>query len=463
MHRLGIYILGILLLLSSPMLHAQFRAEINGMTSAGYTTDRNPGSGQEPVGDGFVETGVGLSLISSGPRALHILRYELNTMIFMDSADATSFGNILSYISLYELSERMRFGFNVSLTQGRQGNLFAEGQDQLGQARRSGTVWYMGLRALERIEYSYTNRITLFQSLQNDWYIPTDNPIGDDGDLENGWGARTSNINLGFGARRRWSRFSLSLQQHTQYLVTFIDEEAQITTEASWLLGLSTTASYDFSDTWNGSLEVGVQTSASGSLDEFEQPGPLAIARARYRTPRFRLNLAVGYQQNPNAQVAYVMEGAFANTNIEIPIGPLRWRFRFDAGAGYTYSSPVGEVREGDLQPDIATTNADAALIWRFSNYAESALRYRLAVQRSSLPEPLPANAGTTIAQDYTVHMVLLSLRFNFPERQRAQRRLPSSTGAPADREEWDSVFDPNPAGSPGGQLNEVDSENPLE
>lgn len=234
------------------------------------------------------------------------------------------------------------------------------------------------------------------------------------------------------------------LSPRAQYLLNAIpnaaDESARFLD--AWLFSATATLRWDFAPNWTAGLEAGVQLSLEGDFSDVEQPGPLVRGNLGYRWQRWGAGLSFGYEQTPNVQVAQILEGANVALNGVAPVGHARLRMWLEASAGYTYSSPVGDTLASEAI-DIHTVGLDVAYNWRFSDVMEVAARYQFGMQRSVGLANLP---DSNFAQDFTVHVGMVSLRFNYPPR-RNRRRQQRRIGGPSrvDREEWDSIFNPTP------------------
>jgi hypothetical protein len=445
-------------LLTASAVHAQVRFEVTGLSNTGYTTDRNPGGGEAAAAaDAFFEFGAGVTGLMVSGRMLHSLRYELTGTVFAGEGDAASFQNALSYLSLYELSPRIRLGFGLTGSQGRQGSFRVNPTEQVVEPRRSGTVWFMGLSAQQRLDWTASAQWTYFEAFQTDWFIPTNNPFGADGDLTPAdAGQYTGSFDLGFGAQRTWNNLALIISPRGQYLLNALPN-AEVTPENpnadfqhAWLFTATAALRWDFTRNWTTGIEAGVQLSVEGDFSDIQQPGPIVLGSLGYRWQRWSAALSAGYQQTPTVQIATILEGMTVGLNGVMPVGHQRLRMWIEGSAGYTYSSPTGTLRVADGQlsdaVDIHTVGVDVAYNWRFSEVMEAALRYQFGLQRSVGLTPPTPGTDSVLAQDFTVHLVMVSLRFNYPprrNRRRRQRRL----GGPSrvDREEWDSIFNPTP------------------
>ena len=421
---------------------AQTSYEVTGSSNTGYTSNRNPGTVADPQPDAFFEIGAGVGFRSVNGRTLQALRYELTGTIFAQELGAASFQNALDYLSLYDLSRRLRLGIGASGRQGRQGSFRVNPTEQVVEPRRPGTVWFVGLSAQQRLDFLLDSNWGLFQTAQMDWFIPTNNPLGDEGDIDpNGDSGRAASFEGGLGGQYSWRRFALGVSQRSQYLVNFL----RIGNQATWLFTLSGTLRWDLSRRWTANFEAGAQLSVEGDLSALRQPGPLARGTLVYRQRRWTVDLAAGYQQTPSVQVAQILEGAAVALRASIPVGRPRLRMWVEGALGYTYSSPIGDIAAAEAI-DIHTVGTDVAFNWRFSEMMEAAVRYQFGVQRSVGLSLLTVGE---YAQDFSAHVAMLSLRFNYPPRRRRgrpRRRLGGPTRV--DREEWDAVFDPTPGRS---------------
>ncbi|PID38975.1 MAG: hypothetical protein CSB49_02805 [Proteobacteria bacterium] len=446
-------------LLAAPAVWAQVRFEVNGLLNTGYTTNRNPGADEATAeADAFFEFGSGVTASMVDGRMLHALRYDLTGTVFVGDGEAASFQNALSYLSLYEIRPTVRLGVGITGSQGRQGSFRVNPTEQVVQPQRPGTVWFIGASAQQRLDWAVSSQWDLSEAFQTDWFIPTNNPFGTDGDLtEQDAGQYTGSFDLGFGAQRTWHNIALILSPRGQYLINALpnaaDENARF--QHAWLFTGTAGLRWDFARSWTMGVEAGAQLSLEGDFSEVAQPGPVGRATLGYRWQRWSAGLSAGYEQTPNIQVATIFEGATLALNGVMPVGHRRLRMWIEGAVGYTYSSPVGDIVLGETAGindavDIHTIGVDVAYNWRFSDVMEVAIRYQFGMQRSV--GLTPENSGS-FAQDFTVHVGMLSLRFNYPARRNRRRRR-RGLGGPSrvDREEWDSIFNPTPGRSNNDQ-----------
>lgn len=443
------------MLVAIPRAQAQYAVDVVGQTTIGFTSNRNPGAQGDPQSDAFGEAALGVTMLRHSGRYLHAFRWDLTGTLFVQEATASSFSNALAYTGIFDLSPTVRLSLAGSGTQGRQGNFRGDAGAQLAGPTVSGEIWYVGLIGTQRLDWQISPNWEFSESLINNWFIPTYNPFGDAGD--NPQGGRTMSADGALGLLRRWQSIALGAQTRSQFLMLFLeDNTGRRWTEQMWIFALTAQLRYDINPRWSVNGEAGVQLAVIGDASgrpryeaqtAAQPPGPLVTAAVVYQIPSVMITLAAGYQQTPNVQVGQILEGATANLGVRIPLGPARWQLRTESSLGYSFASPVGTLTLANAEADLHNVNADAMLAWRFSDVMEGEFRYRFGWQESfNIP------VRSAFANDFKVHVAMLTLRFNYPPRRGPRRALPRVGGGQrADREEWDAIFNPTPGQTPAG------------
>jgi hypothetical protein len=489
------------LCLPASSAHAQqFRWELFGTLTTGFTDNAVPGNSDtvsnqrfpEPrpnfalvQADAYIELAPGARITFNNGRIANVLTYTFFYTYYLQTPEARSFNNTVAWTMLWDASRSIRLGVGVVARQGQENAI--NDLPASANVARVQSINSFDATVTQMLTYRISPRWDLEQQLQVAIYQPYDAPTPDiignlTSDLTLTVNHRYRRMLLGFrAAGTLLHNFPVDPAEIEAWNVDhpapdpqFIDPNGLATIDDQLILTASAIVGYDFNYYWSGNAELGGQISAPADFGDVVASfiGRIGVS---YRLRRMRFTLTAAHEMIPNAQTGDIFIGDRAALNVTIPIGPRHWQVVLQATGSYGYERALGLALDPPRERQQAhVILADVVMSWRFHPMFDVSLRYQYQLQQHATgcaqfdtapyfvaPDAASTPAGARAAigaagyacptaersevPDFFRNLVTVNLTFNYPPRRGRRQgnvRLGSSR---VDQSNWNSIFDPNP------------------